>query len=396
MVLSDLLLVFGPQLPRDGREALAPLVQLPDAGLQSQLAAFLMDHVFHHACSHEELSDSENHIEELHQRRVLLAGFCKLIIYDVLELSAASDVFKHYAKFYSDYGDIIKETLNCTRQIDRQEWARTLLLSLQQLMTELLLQQGPEIRAAEAFLEIRDLARRFSLLFSLQQLRNRPALLSMEGIQFAFQEPPGPGPGLPPLNLPFLEVLSEFSPRLLRPDKALLLAYLEKMYQEQRWLAPQDVPWPSLVTYRNSLQPQEERGSVNSRSTAPRPPPGSAAKRPRIDGEVGAEPREGAGTPHAGGHTTPSTPTGLCRAGGGACPALSLTVGTPARGWDQFGAPQYRLRVTVGQEAERWGWGGWVSCQCCHLCQSWTVLMWGQGQGSRMGTGSGDGDTAQG
>ncbi|NXV94032.1 STAG3 protein, partial [Calonectris borealis] len=224
VVLSDLLLVFGPQLPRDGREALAPLVLLPDAGLQSQLAAFLMDHVFH-ACSHEELSateDSESRIEELHQRRVLLAGFCKLIIYDVLELSAASDVFKHYAKFYSDYGDIIKETLNCARQIDRQEWARTLLLSLQQLMTELLLQQGPEIRAAEAFLEIRDLARRFSLLFSLHQLRNRPALLSMhrEGIQFAFQEPPGPGPGLPPLNLPFLEVLSEFSPRLLRPDKA--------------------------------------------------------------------------------------------------------------------------------------------------------------------------------
>ncbi|XP_042653951.1 cohesin subunit SA-3 isoform X2 [Tyto alba] len=290
MVLSDLLLVFGPQLPQDGREALAPLVLLPDAGLQSQLAAFLMDHVFNHACSHEELSateDGESRIEELHQRRVLLAGFCKLIIYNVLELSAASDVFKHYAKFYSDYGDIIKETLNCTRQIDRQEWARTLLLSLQQLMTELLLQQGPEIQAAKGFLEIRDLARRFSLLFSLHQLRNRPALLSVhrEGIQFAFQEPPGPGMGLLPLNLPFLEVLSEFSPRLLRPDKALILAYLEKMCQERRWLAPQDTPWPSLVTYRNSLQPQEEGGSVSSRSTAPRPhpPPSSAAKRPRMD-----------------------------------------------------------------------------------------------------------------
>ncbi|XP_009892748.1 PREDICTED: cohesin subunit SA-3, partial [Charadrius vociferus] len=136
MVLSDLLLVLGPQLPRDGRDALAPLVLLPDAGLQSQLAAFLMDHVFHHSSGHEELSameDTENRIEELHQRRVLLAGFCKLIIYDVLEISAASDVFKHYAKCYSDYGDIIKETLNCTRQIDRQEWARTLLLSLQQV-----------------------------------------------------------------------------------------------------------------------------------------------------------------------------------------------------------------------------------------------------------------------
>ncbi|XP_014817108.1 PREDICTED: cohesin subunit SA-3 [Calidris pugnax] len=182
MVLSDLLLVFGPQLPHDGREALAPLVLLPDPGLQSQLAAFLMDHVFHHAGGHQELSateDTESHIEELHQRRVLLAGFCKLIIYNVLELSAASDVFKHYAKFYSDYGDIIKEMLNCTRQMDRQEWARTLLLSLQQLMTELLLQQGPEIQESQAFQEIRDLARRFSLLFSLHQLRNRPALLNL-------------------------------------------------------------------------------------------------------------------------------------------------------------------------------------------------------------------------
>ncbi|NWW98106.1 STAG3 protein, partial [Caloenas nicobarica] len=217
VVLSDLLLVFGPQLARDGRAALAPLLLAPNAGLQSQLAAFLMDHVFQHEPSATE--DGESHIEELHQRRVLLAGFCKLIIYNVLELSAASDVFKHYGKFYGDYGDIIKETLNLTRQMDRQEWARTLLLSLKQLMSELLLQTGPEIREDESFLEIRDLARRFSLLFSLHQLRNRPALLALhrEGIEFAFQEPGGPGQ--PPLNLPFLEVLSEFSPRLLHPDR---------------------------------------------------------------------------------------------------------------------------------------------------------------------------------
>ncbi|NXW88364.1 STAG3 protein, partial [Alopecoenas beccarii] len=180
MVLSDLLLVFGPQLAQDDRAALAPLLLEPNAGLQSQLAAFLMDHVFQHEPSPTGTSpDGESRIEELHQRRVLLAGFCKLIIYNVLELSAASDVFKHYGKFYSDYGDIIKETLNLTRQMDRQEWARTLLLSLKQLMSELLLQTGPEIRGEESFLEIRDLARRFSLFFSLHQLRNRPALLGL-------------------------------------------------------------------------------------------------------------------------------------------------------------------------------------------------------------------------
>lgn len=37
-------------------------------------------------------------IEQLHQRRRLLAGFCKLLLYGVLEMDAASDVFKHYSK----------------------------------------------------------------------------------------------------------------------------------------------------------------------------------------------------------------------------------------------------------------------------------------------------------
>ncbi|XP_061207839.1 cohesin subunit SA-3-like [Neopsephotus bourkii] len=291
-VLSDLLLVLGPRLPEDGREELAPLVLRPDAELQSQLAAFLMDHVFYPACSHEELlatgkslEDSESRIEELHRRRVLLAGFCKLIIYGVLELSAASDVFKHYTKFYSDYGDIIKETLNLTRQIDRQEWARTLLLSLQQLMTELLHQEGPNVRMAEAFPGIRDLARRFSLFFSLHQLRSRPLLLNIhrEGILFAFQKTPGSEPGLPPLNLPFLEVLSEFSSCVLRPDKALLLTYLDKVSREQLGvLAPGDTgQWQPLVTYRNSLQPQDEGGTgESSRGAAPTPHP---TKRPRLE-----------------------------------------------------------------------------------------------------------------
>ncbi|KAM9025187.1 cohesin subunit SA-3 isoform 2-T2 [Ara ararauna] len=269
-VLSDLLLVLGPQLAEDGREELAPLVLRPDAELQSQLAAFLMDHVFYPTCNQEELlatENSESRIEELHQRRVLLAGFCKLIIYGVLELSAASDVFKHYTK------------------IDRQEWARTLLLSLQQLMTELLHQEGPNFRMTEAFPDIRDLARRFSLFFSLHKLRSRPLLVNIhkEGILFAFQKIPGLEPELPPLNLPFLEVLSEFSPWVLGPDKALLLTYLDKVTQEQLGvLAPGDTgQWQSLVTYRNSLQPQDGGGTgASSRGAAPTPHP---TKRRRLE-----------------------------------------------------------------------------------------------------------------
>lgn len=43
-----------------------------------------------------------------------------------------------------------------------------------------------------------------------------------DGIAFALQEGPGGGPDGAPLYLPFLEVLAEFSPRLLQSDRALM------------------------------------------------------------------------------------------------------------------------------------------------------------------------------
>uniref|UniRef100_A0A8C8RSE0 Cohesin subunit SA n=1 Tax=Pelusios castaneus TaxID=367368 RepID=A0A8C8RSE0_9SAUR len=284
VLLSDLLVVFSPQLVRGGREALQLLIYEPEVALQSQLAGFLMDHVFNHTeLLGSDDEDTEGKIHRLHQRRNLLAGFCKLIIYDVLELSAASDVFKHYAKFYKDYGDIIKETLSRTRQIDRDEWARTILLSLQQLLTEMLLQHGPGPGSSKAFLEIRDLARRFSLLFGPRRLHNRQALFDMHkaGIKFAFQEPAPSGSEFGPLNLPFLELLSEFSPL------SRVVAYLGKTCQAR--LSPQDQAkrWPPILTYRRSLISLDDMGLDTSQDAMPRPQrrPDSAAKKRRLDGE---------------------------------------------------------------------------------------------------------------
>ncbi|XP_032074548.1 cohesin subunit SA-3 [Thamnophis elegans] len=273
VLLSDSLLIFGPQLTDGGHPALQELVYHPESALQSQLAGFLMDHVFNHSQAHDDDSESgELQVEQLHQRRNLLSGFCKLVVYGVLELSAASDVFKYYSKFYDDYGDIIKETLNQTRQIDRIEWAHTLLLSLQQLLTQLFLEEGPRATDSAAFLEIRDLARRFSLLFGLHQLQNRPALVALhkDGIKFAFEEPASPSHSLGLINLPFLELLSEFSPRLLPPDKALLLTYLEKT-REAHFPGSRDEPrWPSLLLYRHSLSPQQGAEALQPRAASKR------------------------------------------------------------------------------------------------------------------------------
>nr|XP_020136995.1 cohesin subunit SA-3 isoform X4 [Microcebus murinus] len=260
VLLSDLLLIFSPQMIVGGRDFLRPLVFFPEATLQSELASFLMDHVFIQPGDLGSGHSQEDHlqIEQLHQRRRLLAGFCKLLLYGVLEMDAASDVFKHYNKFYNDYGDIIKETLTRARQIDRSHCSRILLLSLKQLYTELLQEQGPQgLSELPAFIEIRDLARRFALSFGPQQLQNRDlvVMLHKEGIKFSLSELPPAGSSCQPTNLAFLELLAEFSPRLFHQDKQLLLSYLEKCLQHVSQVPGR--PWGPVTTYCNSLSPVE-------------------------------------------------------------------------------------------------------------------------------------------
>ncbi|XP_073648028.1 cohesin subunit SA-3 isoform X5 [Tursiops truncatus] len=223
VLLSDLLLIFGPQMIVGGREFLRPLVFIPEATLQSELASFLMDHVFIQPGGLGSGHSQEDHlqIEQLHQRRRLLAGFCKLLLYGVLEMDAASDVFKHYNKFYNDYGDIIKETLTRARQIDRSHCSRILLLSLKQLYTELLQEQGPQgLNELPAFIEMRDLARRFALSFGPQQLQNRDLVVMLHK-----------------------------------------LSYLEKCLQ--RVSQAPGRPWGPVTTYCQSLSPVESTAEAN-------------------------------------------------------------------------------------------------------------------------------------
>ncbi|XP_032742936.1 cohesin subunit SA-3 [Rattus rattus] len=267
VLLSDLLLIFSPQMVVGGRDFLRPLVFFPEATLQSELASFLMDHVFLQPGELGNGQSQEDHvqIELLHQRRRLLAGFCKLLLYGVLELDAASDVFKHYNKFYEDYGDIIKETLTRARQIDRCQCSRILLLSLKQLYTELIQEQGPQdLTELPAFIEMRDLARRFALSFGPQQLHNRDlvVMLHKEGIKFSLSELPPAGSSREPPNIAFLELLSEFSPRLFHQDKQLLLSYLEKCLQRVS-KAPSH-PWRPVTTYCHSLHLVENTAEASS------------------------------------------------------------------------------------------------------------------------------------
>uniref|UniRef100_A0A3Q2NQE3 Cohesin subunit SA n=1 Tax=Fundulus heteroclitus TaxID=8078 RepID=A0A3Q2NQE3_FUNHE len=260
-ILCDLLLIFSHQMVSGGREHLEPLVYSPEDSLQSELLSFILNHVFIDQDDDTNSTDGQQDdeavkIEALHKRRNLLAAYCKLIIYCVVEMRTGADIFKQYMRYYNDYGDIIKETMSKTRQIDKIQCAKTLILSLQQLFNEMLSELGHGFdRSSSAFCGIKELARRFSLTFGLDQVKTRDAIamLHKDGIEFAFKEPSPQGEGGPPLNLAFLDILSEFSSKLMRQDKRTVHMYLERFMTFQMALQREDC-WLPLISYRNSLQ----------------------------------------------------------------------------------------------------------------------------------------------
>lgn len=74
----------------------------------------------------------------------------------------------------------------------------------------------------ENFQALKELAKRFALSFGLDNHKNRDAVAALhrEGIHFTFNTVENPDDPLgPPPHLPFLEILSEFSNKLIRQDK---------------------------------------------------------------------------------------------------------------------------------------------------------------------------------
>ncbi|XP_053575453.1 cohesin subunit SA-3 [Bombina bombina] len=260
ILLSDLLVIFGGHMGRGNQSHLQILVYRPEPPLQAELAGFLLDHVF---IDHEEKEQGgEKELTEtqqiflLHHRRNLLAGYCKLILYGALQLHSASEVFRHYAKVRADYGDLIKETLHRSRSINKEESTRAVLLSLTQAYTSHCLEgSSPPQRTSRFLLEIRELARQFALLFGPDQLRIRQdiVLLHKEGIKFCLRDPQTPGKRSQ--NLRFLDILSEFSPKLIKQDKRVILEYLEQTCKQ--YLPPQisddDYLLSPLLAYKRSL-----------------------------------------------------------------------------------------------------------------------------------------------
>lgn len=132
----------------------------------------------------------------------------------------------NFGQFYGQYGDIIKTTLGKAREINKVLCAKTMASALISVFIELRneapMNPNAFTKQDDNFQALKELAKRFALSFGLDNMKNRDAVAAIhrEGIHFTFNTIENPeNPLGPPPNLPFLEIISEFSNKLMKPDK---------------------------------------------------------------------------------------------------------------------------------------------------------------------------------
>uniref|UniRef100_A0A7N8YHR3 Cohesin subunit SA n=1 Tax=Mastacembelus armatus TaxID=205130 RepID=A0A7N8YHR3_9TELE len=254
--VCDVLTAHSYQLHLWDPTSFGPLLYTPSPKLQRALLTFVCMQVFVGPdCDNQSRASDTSEVErleDLHRRRNLLAAYCKLIVHGVLEMSMAAEIFMYYMKYYNDFGDIIKETMYRTRQIDKIESARTLVLCLQQLFVRLKKEQesgGKAHPGVQTFTSIKELARRYVLTFGdLVKFRECIVMIHRLVEGGFFQTPETPTPPY----LSYLTILSEFSSKLLKPDKKTVFSYLQKHTAEHIIDLRQEC-WQPLIYYRASL-----------------------------------------------------------------------------------------------------------------------------------------------
>ncbi|KAK1903199.1 Cohesin subunit SA-2 [Dissostichus eleginoides] len=257
--VCDVLTAHSFQLQVWDPSCFGPLLYTPSPKLQRALSTFVCMHVFTgpdcESQSGVSGNSEEERLEELHKRRNMLAAFCKLIVHRVLEMSMAAEVFIYYMKYYNEFGDIIKETMCRTRQMDKIESARTLVLCLQQLLVRLkrVQESGGAHPGVQTFTSIRELARRFALSLGDQfKFRECVVMIHRNGIEFVFSEFSPTAETPTPPYLSYLPILSEFSSKLLKPDKKTVFSYLQR-HTAEKVIDLREEGWQPLLYYRASL-----------------------------------------------------------------------------------------------------------------------------------------------
>lgn len=111
-------------------------------------------------------------------------------------------------------------------------------------------------KSVQEFADLRELAKRFTLSFGLDAVKNREAITALHraGILFAVTQPIDvpEEPHTPPPCLLFLEIIMEFTNKLLKQDKRIVLNFLDRRIASEMPLNRGE-DWQPLTNYRNSL-----------------------------------------------------------------------------------------------------------------------------------------------
>lgn len=328
--LCDLLIIFAKQL-RNSAPLLAPLVHEADHSTQVRLRDYVIGHIFVDLDEEEPEDEDEDQTDasalELSKKRTCLAGFCKLIAYNVFDMKLVAPVFSYLIKAYSNFGDIIRYTMNKCREIDHKAFAKSLLLSLQQEFEKLLDDNNGEADTnSKEFAAIKDLARRFALSVGVDtaksQARECVVTLHREGIMYSLRNgdtsvQKEKQDDEPPTNLQFLDVLNEFTFKLITQDKfgnSGVLSFLDE--HAKGLIHNKGGQWSPLISYRTGLagQEDEEEGQQKgSRAKRKLPMEGNESKEGEWLSKQAKKPKKARGRPPKSTKTTaqqtePSTP----------------------------------------------------------------------------------------
>jgi len=256
----DILQLFAPQIAHN--PTFEPLLTTASDNLIAAFKSYLNIYVFEPAMNGAAKNTTESRADknqDLLKRRKFLAAYCKLFAWKWIDMVHGAEVLMHYLKCYQDYGDIIKEAISKTRNIDQTTSAHTLVTALQKMYKNLLnSNDGVLDKSSPDFAQLKELARRFALTFGLDTNRTRDAVSELHkwGIEFALKVYPGENL---PRYMSFLDVLTEFSTKLIKQDRPLIVGHLKRRLPQGVEPQEEEEYWTPFVTYRNTLVPNEGR-----------------------------------------------------------------------------------------------------------------------------------------
>ncbi len=206
-----------------------------------------------------------------------------------MQIKYAAEIFRGYTKYASSYGDIIKHLLANCRDISKVNTAKTIALCLQRefhavnmtlnmnrtLTEDSITSETNETnnridRTAPEYQGLKELAHKFCLSFGPEaSVKSRDAILAIhqEAIRYATENNTDRNQQKAPPNLPFLDVIIEFSSRLTTQDKKTILAELDKTFAKHANKIDSN-NWMPYYSYRISLMDDAASSSASSSTTS--------------------------------------------------------------------------------------------------------------------------------